>query len=182
MRVAEVMTPNVRVVSPYAIVRDAAQKMDRLNVGVLPVCDGRRLFGMITDRDIVVRSTAAGESPQDTEVQQVMSDQICWCYEDDSVERAEQEMAYMQIRRMPVIDRNKRLVGMVSMGDLLTERAPQAEDTMRSISSPAEPDRDHDEHGGDGNGGMNDLDGSAGYASDEFESGYQPNTGRSYHY
>ncbi len=94
----------------------------------------------------------------------------------------------MQIRRMPVIDHSKRLVGMVSMGDLLTESAPQAEDTMRSISSPSELDRDHDEDGYDGggnggrNGGMNDLYGSAGYANDEFESGYEPNTRRSYHY
>ncbi len=137
MRVAEVMTPNVTIVSPYASVCEAAQKMDRLNVGVLPVCDGRRLVGMITDRDIVVRSTAAGESPQDTEVQEVMSDHICWCYEDDSIERAEQEMAYMQIRRMPVIDHSKRLVGMVSMGDLLTESAPQPR--TRCARSPRPP-------------------------------------------
>jgi CBS domain-containing protein len=149
MQVHEVMTPDVTVVSPYASVCEAAQKMDRLNVGVLPVCDGRRLVGMITDRDIVVRSTAAGESPQDTDVEEVMSDRLCWCYDDDPVEQVEQEMAYMQIRRMPVVDHNKRLVGMVSMGDLLTDRAPQAEDTMRGISSPAEPERDYRDYYGD---------------------------------
>ncbi|SKA34900.1 CBS domain-containing protein [Enhydrobacter aerosaccus] len=144
MQVSDVMTTNVATISPYASVCEAAQKMDDLNVGALPVCNGERLVGLITDRDIVVRSTAAGESPVLARVHEVMTDDICWCFEDDSVEKVEQEMAYMQIRRMPVVDRAKRLVGVVSLGDLITERAPGTDDALRSISEPSEQDRDQD--------------------------------------
>jgi len=107
MRVGEVMTRDVTVVSPHASVRDAARKMDQLNVGALPVCNGTRLVGIVTDRDITVRCTATGAPPDKTRVEDVMTDDVHWCFEDDPVEDAEQEMSHVQIRRLPVIDRRK---------------------------------------------------------------------------
>ena len=141
MRVADVMTRDVAVVSPQASVREAARRMDRLNVGALPVCDGARLVGIVTDRDITVRCTAAGAPPDRRRVCEVMTDDVRWCFEDDPLEEVEQEMAEVQIRRMPVVDGRKRLVGMLSLGDLAAVRAPGTEDTLRSISEPSAPDR-----------------------------------------
>jgi CBS domain-containing protein len=151
MRAGEVMTRNVVTVRPDAMIREAAQMMDDLNVGALPVCNGRRLVGMITDRDIVVRSTANGMRPDATPVHAVMTDKVCWCFEDDSVDRIEDAMARRQIRRMPVVDQGKRLVGMITLGDLATDRAPGAGDALRRISEPSEPDRSgHSSRQGDG--------------------------------
>ena len=143
MRAADVMTRDVVTVRPDAMIREAARMMDDLNVGALPVCDGRRLVGIITDRDIVVRSTADGMRPDATPVQAVMTDEVCWCFEHDPVEKIEDAMMRRQIRRMPVVDQDKRLVGMIALGDLATDRAPGADDTLRRISEPSEPDRSH---------------------------------------
>ena len=115
--------------------------MDDLNVGALPVCNGSRLVGIITDRDITIRATADGMRPDTTLVQAVMTDDVCWCFEDDPVQDIEREMARRQIRRMPVVDGRKRLAGMLTLGDLATDRAPGTEDTLRSISHPSEPRR-----------------------------------------
>lgn len=87
MRAGEVMTRDVVTVRPDAMIREAARLMDDLNVGALPVCDGRRLLGIITDRDIVVRSTADGMHPDTTPVHAVITDDVCWCFENDSVEK-----------------------------------------------------------------------------------------------
>jgi CBS domain-containing protein len=141
MRADEVMTRDVVSVRPDAMVREAARMMDELNVGALPVCDGWRLVGIVTDRDIVVRSTADGMRPDATPVQAVMTGEVCWCFEDDPVEKIEEAMAQRQIRRMPVVDRDKRLVGMIALGDLATDRAPGAGEALRRISQPSEPDR-----------------------------------------
>jgi CBS domain-containing protein len=141
MQAGDVMTRDVVTVRPDAMIREAARMMDELNVGALPVCDGRRLVGIITDRDIVVRSTADGMRPDATPVHAVMTDEVCWCFEDDAVEKIEDAMARRQIRRMPVVDRDKRLVGMITLGDLATDRAPGAGDALRRISEPSEPDR-----------------------------------------
>jgi len=141
MRASEVMTRNVAVVRPDATVREAACLMDDLNVGALPVCDGRRLVGIVTDRDITVRATADGMRPDATPVHVVMTDAVCWCFEHDPVEDVEREMARRQIRRLPVLDAEKRLCGMLSLGDLAADRAPGAAETLRSVSTPAEPDR-----------------------------------------
>jgi CBS domain-containing protein len=141
MRVGDVMTRDVTVVSPHASVREAARVMDRLNVGALPVCDGQRLVGIITDRDITVRCTAAGGSPHTTHVRDIMSGPVRWCFADDPVEDAEQAMGEVQIRRMPVVDGNRQLVGIVALGDLATEEAPGTAETLRRISEPSAPDR-----------------------------------------
>lgn len=124
MRAGEVMTRDVVTVRPDAMIREAAQMMDGLNVGALPVCDGARLVGIITDRDIVVRSTADGMRPDATPVRAVMTEDVCSCLESDSVELVEEAMARRQIRRMPVVDQDQRLVGMIALGDLATDRAP----------------------------------------------------------
>lgn len=142
MKVAEVMTRDVEVVSPTSTLREAARKMDELNVGVLPVCDGRRLSGVITDRDITVRASAAGESPESTTVNEVMSMHPRWCLAEVDVTEAEQIMAESQIRRLPVVDDEKNLIGIVSLGDLATEEAPGAREALRQVSEPSEPDRD----------------------------------------
>jgi CBS domain-containing protein len=141
MRAGEVMTRNVVTVHPDAPVREAACMMNDLNVGALPVCDGRRLVGIITDRDITVRATADGMRPDVTPVHAAMTDDVCWCFEDDSVEAIEQEMGRRQIRRLPVVDGRKRLVGMIALGDLASDLADGTERTLRSISWAAEPDR-----------------------------------------
>ncbi|WIM09196.1 CBS domain-containing protein [Enhydrobacter sp.] len=141
MQVSDVMTRGITTVSPYASVCGAARTMDRLNVGALPVCSGERLVGIVTDRDITVRSTAAGDSPHATRVCDVMSDDVCWCYDDTPVDAAEDRMGRLQVRRLPVVDRGRRLVGMVSLGDLVTCQSPNVEGTLRAISEPSEPDR-----------------------------------------
>lgn len=141
-RISEVMTRDVRVLSPEDTLQRAAQAMDELNVGVVPVCDGDKLVGMLTDRDITVRAVAGGmdcASP----IKDVMTEQVRWCFEDQQVDEVMQQMGDVQIRRMPVVDREQRLVGIVSLGDLATRHADDKEigHTLESISSPSEPDR-----------------------------------------
>jgi len=141
MQVSEVMTRDVKVVRPDDNVRRAAQLMDELNVGVLPVCDGERLVGMITDRDITVRVTAAGTAPDQAKVSDAMSSDVRWCSESDDIEDVVRKMSDSQIRRIPVVDGNKKLVGIVALGDLAADRAPGAGEALRNVSQPAEPDR-----------------------------------------
>jgi CBS domain-containing protein len=147
MRISDVMTPDVAVISPGSSVRDAARKMDQLNVGSLPVCDGGRLLGMVTDRDIVVRCAAFGSPPAETRIGEIMSRHVRWCFADDRVEEVENEMAAAQIRRMPVVDRDKNLIGIVALGDLATSDAPGTRRTLRRISWPSEPDRSGEDRG-----------------------------------
>lgn len=141
-RIADVMTRDVMSVSPQESLRRAAQMMDELNVGALPVCDGERLVGMITDRDITVRATSAGEAPEDARVEDAMTDQVRWCFDDQSVDEVMQQMGSTQIRRVPVIEHDtQRLVGIVSLGDLATKHSAQVDRTLEEVSSPARPDR-----------------------------------------
>jgi len=141
------MTPDVRSVSPQESVRRAAQIMDDLNVGVLPVCEGGRLVGMVTDRDITVRATSAGMAPDDAIVEQVMSTDVRYCFEDQSLDEVMRHMSDTQIRRVPVVTRDNphRLVGIVSLGDIATRSAgAQDEDiqqVVEKVSFPSEPDR-----------------------------------------
>lgn len=139
--ISEVMTRDVTVVSPQDNIQRAAQLMRDLNVGALPVCDGQKLQGMITDRDITIRATAGGQSPDQVRVQEVMTDDILWCYEDQTVGEVLQHMGDSQIRRIPVVSRDKELVGMVSLGDIATRHAADTDDTLEEISKPSEPGR-----------------------------------------
>jgi CBS domain-containing protein len=143
MKIREVMTPRVEVVRPDATLEQAAEKMKRLDVGSLPVCDGERLVGMITDRDITVRATAEGYVPGKTEVHEVMTEEVKYCFDDEDAEVAADIMAKAQIRRLPVINRNKRLVGIVSLGDLAVETGDEqlAGTALETVSAPNRPDR-----------------------------------------
>jgi CBS domain-containing protein len=140
--VADVMTRDVRTMTPGDSVVDAARCMDEMNVGVIPVCEGDKLVGMVTDRDIVLRAVAQGCAADRTPLSQVMSEHVRWCYEDQPVEEVAAQMRRTQIRRLPVVDREQHLVGIVSLGDLAAKgEDEQAEDVLRDVSEPAEPDR-----------------------------------------
>lgn len=141
MKIQDLMTRDVAVVSPETTLQKAAQLMDELNVGVLPVCEGSKLLGMITDRDITVRATAAGLAPGQTKVSEAMTSDVRFCYADEDVDEVVRTMGDVQIRRVPVVDQDKRLVGIVSLGDLADDRISGAGRTLRRISTPAEPDR-----------------------------------------
>lgn len=142
MRVADIMTKDVQTISPSDTIQKAATAMDNLNVGVLPVCDGARLRGVITDRDITVRATAAGHVPGECKVGDIMTDEVDYVFEDEDVESAADKMKERQIRRLPVIDHDKRLVGVVSLGDLATKAGDQpAGEALERVSSPSRPDR-----------------------------------------
>ncbi len=133
--IAEVMTTDVEVVRPEETLRDAARAMADLDVGSLPVCDGRKLIGMITDRDITIRAVAEGKGA-DTPVQEIMTDDVVWCSDSDSVDAVLQQMSDAQIRRIPVIDADRQLVGIVALGDIALEEEDDVDETMRDISMP----------------------------------------------
>jgi len=125
MKVGEAMTRDVRIVSPEQTIREAAQEMARIDAGVLPVGENDRLVGMITDRDIAVRAVAEGKSP-DVKVRDVMSGQVLYCYENDDLDDVAKNMGEMKVRRMPVLDRDKRLVGILSLGDVALNDKPKS--------------------------------------------------------
>ena len=142
--VADVMTRGVRTMTPNDTVTKAAQAMDELNVGVIPVCDGDKLVGMVTDRDIVVRGVAQECEPKSTKLADVMSAHVRYAKETDDVDKVLSEMAEKQIRRMPVVDDQQRLVGIVSLGDIAAKDPGDEADvgiSLGDISTPAEPDR-----------------------------------------
>jgi len=113
MKVSEVMTPHVRLTDPDETIRDAASAMADADVGSLPVGENDRLVGMITDRDIALRAVAEGRGPQ-TRVRDVMTQRIQYCFEDDDIEDVARMMESMGVRRLPVLNRDKRLVGIVT--------------------------------------------------------------------
>ena len=139
MQLKEIMTAAVEVIRPDSSIADAAKKMRSLDVGSLPVCDGERLVGMITDRDITIRATADGRDPNNTLVRDCMSPEIVYCFEDQSAEEAERLMQEKQIRRLPVLTREKQLAGIIALGDLATkiDDVQQVGRTVREISEPA---------------------------------------------
>jgi len=136
MLVREAMTDNVYIVTPDQSIRDAARLMAQNDIGSLPVGENERLVGMITDRDIAVRAVADGKSP-DTKVRDVMSSEVLYCFEDETLEQVARNMGDMKVRRLPVLDREKRLVGIVSVGDLArTEDEVTVGAAVSEISEP----------------------------------------------
>ena len=126
MKVKEIMTRDIDVVSPETTLRDAAERMNSLDVGVLPVCENDRLVGMITDRDITVRATADGLDPFATQVGEVMSkDELITCGEDEDVEAATRMMRDKRVRRLPVLGDDRRLVGILALGDVAVDDGDQ---------------------------------------------------------
>jgi len=139
MKVRDMLTPEVEVIHPNATICEAAQTMSSRDIGMLPVCDGDRLVGAITDRDIVVRAVAKGYDPIRTMVREVMSERIRYCFENDDVERAAEIMEDHQIRRLPVLNSAKRLVGIISLGDLAVRTHDErlVEEVMEHVCVPA---------------------------------------------
>jgi CBS domain-containing protein len=136
MKVSEVMTRDVRVVGPDETIAEAARGMAGLDAGIIPVGDGDRLIGMITDRDIAIRGVAEGKGPG-TAVREVMTRDVKYCFDDDDVEEVAGNMASIQVRRLPVLNRDKRLVGILSLGDIAISRdGSSAGEALRGISRP----------------------------------------------
>jgi len=140
MRVSEAMTPDVQIASPNQTIQEAAKMMAAIDAGVLPVGDNDRLVGIITDRDIVVRAVAKGLSPS-TKVRDVMSNgSVMYCFDDEEIEEVAHNMADIKVRRLPVLNRNKRLVGIVSLGDIAMTDSPDcAGEAMCGIVEPGGP-------------------------------------------
>jgi CBS domain-containing protein len=143
MRVSEVMTRGVECTHPDATLQEAAATMKALDVGPLPVCENDRLVGMVTDRDITVRATAEGDVPTDARVRDVMTPEVVYCFEDQEADEAARLMKEKQVRRLVVLNRDKRMVGIVSLGDLAVETGDEqlAGKALEGISEPNRPDR-----------------------------------------
>jgi CBS domain-containing protein len=136
MKVSEVMTRDVRLIELTHTIRDAARLMAEMDAGIMPVREGDRLVGMITDRDIAVRAVAEGKSP-DTAVREVMTDEVKYCFEDDNTDDVAHNMADIQVRRLPVLNRDKRLVGIISLGDMAaTDGSHHVGEAVVGISQP----------------------------------------------
>jgi CBS domain-containing protein len=142
MQVKDVMTRGVECTGPEASLQEAADRMRQLDIGPLPVCEGDRLVGMITDRDITIRCTAEGKHPAQGRVRDAMTPDVVYCFEDQDVSEAASQMRDRQIRRLVVLDRNKRLAGIVSLGDLALETGDKelAGSALEGISQPGEAD------------------------------------------
>ena len=136
-KVKEVISTDVQVISPDATLAEAAKAMLKGDFGLLPVGENDRMIGTLSDRDIAIRGVADGKGP-DTKVRAVMSEGVQWTYEDDTVEQAAERMSKHQIRRLPVVNRDKRLVGIVSLGDFAVEKSElqPAANALAQISKP----------------------------------------------
>jgi CBS domain-containing protein len=142
-RLRDVMTRDVAIIPPSAAIDEAASLMKSLNVGAIPVCTGQRLEGILTDRDIVLRVVAEKRDPRITKVEDAMTTGTVYGYEDQDLEDAAKIMQQQQIRRLPVVDRQQQLVGIVSLGDLAVKAAAYeiGGETLEQVSKPAEPRR-----------------------------------------
>ncbi|WP_309679266.1 CBS domain-containing protein [Polaromonas sp.] len=138
-KIRDVMSRDVKVISPDETIREAAQQMRDGNFGMMPVGENDRMIGAISDRDIAIRVVADGTDPGSSRVRDVMSEGIVWAYEDDSVDDAAKLMSKHQIRRLPIVDADKRLVGIVALGDFAVQRADieAAGEALSEISKPA---------------------------------------------
>jgi CBS domain-containing protein len=147
MKVGEIMTRDVETAAPSDTIQTAAKMMSDLDVGVLPVSESNLLVGIITDRDITIRAVAAGKSPAETRVGEVMTERVDYCFEDETEQQVAQQMAALQIRRLPVVNREKQLIGIVSLGDLATvaEDLDAAVYSLRGISNPSAVSRLNDD-------------------------------------
>lgn len=137
MQIKDLMSRDVELIGPAMMINEASRLMRDDDVGVLPVAKDDRLVGVLTDRDIVVRAVAEGKNPALTPVSEAMSEQVLYCFDDQSAEEVAENMGSNRIRRLPVLNRDKRLVGIVSLGDISvrgsTDRAGEA---LGQISEP----------------------------------------------
>jgi CBS domain-containing protein len=135
MNVSECMSTDVKVCAPEDSLREAAQLMKQIDAGILPVGENDRLIGMISDRDIAIRGMAAGLGP-DTPIREAMSQDICYCYEDEDLEDVAANMGDVQVRRLPVLNRDKRLVGIISLGDIAKTDTAALNGSLGAIARP----------------------------------------------
>ena len=142
MKVSEAMTRDVTVASPKQSICEAAKLMAQCDAGALPVGENDRLVGVITDRDIAIRAVARNLSP-DTPVREVMSEEVLYCFEDEDIDHVAENMGEQQIRRLPVVNRDKRLVGIVSLGDLARKTKPKT--TGEAVAAISRPGGAHDQ-------------------------------------
>jgi len=145
MRVSEVMTSGVRVVSPEQTISEAARLMAEIDAGALPVGEEDRLVGMITDRDIAVRAVAE-QKPPTTKVREVMSQEVLYCFDDQDLDEIAQNMGDVKVRRLPVVNREKRLVGIVSIGDVA--KGDNAASTGQAVADITAPGGEHSQRSG----------------------------------
>lgn len=138
MQVGDLMTRAVELISPGDSIQDAARKMADADYGVLPVAEFDRLVGMVTDRDIVTRAVARGRTLERTLVRDVMTTEVKYVFEDESSDAAARKMAQLQVKRLPVLSREKRLVGILSLGDMASVRltVDKAGEALSAISRP----------------------------------------------
>jgi len=134
MKVRDIMTCDVKIVSPTDDLQSAAQLMEKNDFGMVPVGENDRLVGMLSDRDITIRAVARGLAPDRAKVREVMTTDVKYVYDDESVDDVSRNMSSLQVRRLPVLNREKRLVGIVSLGDLALKEPEPAGDALRSIS------------------------------------------------
>lgn len=138
MKIQDVMTDDVDLIEANTTLAQAARLMRDDDIGVLPIAENDRLIGMITDRDIVLRAVAEGKDPSATPVREAMSKAVLYCFDDQSTEEVAANMGRNQVRRLPVLNRDKRLVGIVSLGDLsIGGAAGEAGEALEQISEPA---------------------------------------------
>jgi CBS domain-containing protein len=143
MKVSEFMSRDVQTVNPDQPIQEAAQFMLRADAGSMPVCDGDRLVGMVTDRDIAVRAVAEGRGPE-TPVREAMTDHVDYCFEDDEAEEVAIKMSDAQVRRFPVLSReDNKLVGIVSLGDI--SRSDQSEAASLALGGITDPGGEHNQ-------------------------------------
>jgi CBS domain-containing protein len=138
MKIRDILTKDPHVIRPDAMICEAARMMKESDIGMLPVCDGRSLVGSVTDRDLAIRGVAGGCDPLSTKVSEVMTPNVFWCYDDQEIEEAAQLMEEKQIRRLPIVNREKRLVGIVSLGDfaLRSQNERLTEEVLECVSEP----------------------------------------------
>lgn len=140
MKICDAMTPEVQLCTPDDTLRDVAEAMGALGVGMLPVADNERLVGMITDRDIAVRGIGMGHGPE-SRVGDIMTAEVKYCFEDQEIEDIAQNMGAIQLRRLPVLSRDKRLVGIIALGDIAQVQANDS--TGMALSQISRPTTQH---------------------------------------
>ena len=136
MKIAEIMSRDVETVTPETTLREATAMMKKIDVGALPAAEGDRLVGMVTDRDIAIRGVAQGKGP-DAKVRDVMSPEVKYCFEDEDAADVAENMAELQLRRLPVMNCEKRLVSIVSLADLTKSSLPSTAKALHGISQPS---------------------------------------------
>jgi CBS domain-containing protein len=139
-KIKDVMTQDVEVLAPNATLKEAAEKMREFSIGPVPICEGDKLRGIVTDRDIVVRGIAMGHDPNTSSVSSVMTETLEVIHPNASLKDAEARMAAMQVRRLLVVDDDQKLVGIVSLGDLALESSETSSGwTLEEVSKPSQP-------------------------------------------